>query len=254
MQRDVLNEAVAPPVKLLAHEAEVVRLDGVTDRFGHEAHADAGLVKAPGQIHVLGQRPARPSAVSAHQLGPIRGKTARRDHRPVVVVLHLLVEGECKQVFDEASPFPQGFDPARQDKAAGRADTRLNEGLHQPFDGGRLQRGIGIDRHHELGSHPRQGEGLRARLGARVVRGPNHGDAGATPHIAGAVGRTVVDQNDLVGRHRLREQTLDRVADKLGLVVGGDDHGQSHERAENSVGKRRGHCTLSPASDTSSTM
>ena len=155
MQCDVLNEAVAPPVKLLAHETEVVRFDGVTDRFGYEAHPDAGFMKAPGQIHVLGQRPTRPSAMSAHQLGSIHGETSRGDHRSLVVVLYLLVESECKEVFDEASPFPEGFDPARQNETAGRADTWLSEGLREPFDGGRLERGIGIDRHDEMGSHPR---------------------------------------------------------------------------------------------------
>src|SRR5206468_2547714 len=65
MQGDVLDEAVAPPAKLPAHEAKVVRLDGVADRFGLEAHPDAGLVEGPCEIHVLGQRPARPSAVAA---------------------------------------------------------------------------------------------------------------------------------------------------------------------------------------------
>ena len=62
------------------------------------------------------------------------------------------------------------------------------------------------------------------------MRGSNHGDSGATPHIAGAIGRAVIDQNDLVGWNRLREQAPDGVADKLGLVVGGDDDGQSHDQ------------------------
>src|SRR6266516_2772318 len=100
MQCDVLNEAVAPTVELPAHEAEVVRFNGVADRFGYEADPNAGLVKGPGQIHVLGQRPTRPSAVPAHQLGSIHGETTRGDHRSLVVVLHLLVESECKEVFE----------------------------------------------------------------------------------------------------------------------------------------------------------
>ena len=221
---------MAPPAKLPAHEAKVVRLDGVADRFGLEAHPDAGLVEGPCEIHVLGQRPARPSAVAAHQVGSIHREAARRDHRSAVVLLHLLVESESKQVFDEATPFPQGLDATRQDKPAGRADARILERPHQPFDGGRLQRGVGVDRHHELGSHPWQSEGLRARLGSGVARGPDHRDAGAAPHIAGAVGRAVVDQDDLIGRDRLREQASDCVADEPGLVVGGDDDGQAHDQ------------------------
>src|SRR5262245_2633526 len=115
MPLQVLDKTMRPAFKLLSHCFEVMRLDRITNRLGDEPHFVPSFIERPGQIHIFRQSPPRPSAAVSKLFRSVHGKASRRDDWFFVVILNLLVERECEQIFDVSSAFPDRTDVTRND-------------------------------------------------------------------------------------------------------------------------------------------
>ena len=211
VQMDILNEAVRPALQLLRKEVQIVRLDRVAHGFGHEAHAVSLRVECPGEVHVFSHGAVGPAARATQRVRPIGGEAARRDQRTLEKILDRLEEGESKQVFDIASPFPHRTNVAGQHETASGHHVPAVEGGDQLLDPIRRDDGIGVDRHAQFGFDERQGEGLGAGLATRVGRRCHDRDAQTAGEVPGAVAGKNIDHDDFGDPEGLGLQAADRV-------------------------------------------